>query len=243
MTQLEVRHIVVPRTEIELLSLERPIEENLHKVRESGHTRFPVCEVGLDTIVGFVHGKDLLAKALDHEQIDLRELAREPLFVPDTMAVPDFLSELQIRQSHCAAVVDERGTVIGFAFLEDALEEVVGPLGDEFDVAESEFVEVGDGVFEAPGYVPLPEIFDRLGFSLSDEEREDEDTLGGHVTARLGRLAKVGDTVQMGPFSVEVVEVSPRRTERLRLRRASPGESAGEEHGSSSAARAAGVDD
>ena len=222
LTQLEVRHILVPRSEIELLSLERPIEENMRKVRESGHTRFPVCEVGLDTIVGFVHGKDLLAKVLVGEKIDLRQALRKPLFVADTMAVSNFLSELQSKQSKFAAVVDERGTVIGFAFREDALEEVVGQLGDEFDDPEGEMEEMGEGRFEAPGHIPLPEALDRLAISLPDEEREDEDTLGGHVTARLGRLAKAGDVVQIGPYRVEVMEASPLRIERLRLQRAAP---------------------
>lgn len=221
MTQLEVRHILVPRSEVILLSLEHPIDENLRRIRESGHTRFPVCEVGLDTIVGFLHSKDLLRKALEGEEIDLRALAREPIFVADTMAISSFLTELQRKQSECAAVVDERGTVTGFAFRDDVLEEVVGPLGDEFDAPEWELQETAAGIFEAPGHVPLPEIFDRLGFELREDEREDEDTLGGHVTARLGRLARTGDSVQMGPFRVEVVEASSRRIEKLRLRRAS----------------------
>ncbi len=220
MAQLEVRHILVPRTEIELLSLDRPLEESLAKVRESGHTRFPVCESGLDTIVGFLHGKDLLGKALDGEGVDLRSLAREALFVPDTMSVSNFLTELQRRQAQFAAVVDERGTVIGFAYREDVLEEVVGPLGDEFDDPEYELQEVEPGVFEARGRLPLPEIFDRLDFELADGEREEEDTLGGHVTARLGRIARVGDSVPMGPYRVEVLEASPRRIERVRIERA-----------------------
>lgn len=218
LTQLEVRHIVVPRADIDLLSLERPLEDNLRRINESKHSRFPVCEVGLDTIVGFLNTRDLLGCALRREEIDLRAMAREALFVPDTMALSDFLTELQAQQAQCAAVLDERGTVIGFAFREDALEEVVGPLGDEFDEPEQGIREVSSGVFEAPGRVSLPELTDRLEFSLSAEEDEDEDTLGGHVTARLGRLARRGDVVRMGPYSVEVSEVSPRRIERLRIR-------------------------
>jgi CBS domain containing-hemolysin-like protein len=220
-TQLEVRHIVVPRSEIDLLSLERPLEENLRRIDESKHSRFPVCEVGLDTIVGFLHTKDLLGRALRREEIDLRATAREALFVPDTMALSTFLGELQARQAQCAAVLDERGTVIGFAFREDVLEEVVGPLDDEFDAREHGFRAVSTGVFEAPGRVSLPEVLDRLEFTLGAEEDEGEDTLGGHVTARLGRLAREGDSVTMGPYRVEVLEATPRRIERLRLRRAS----------------------
>jgi putative hemolysin len=217
-TQLEVRHIVVPRTEIDWLSLERPLEDNLRRIDESKHSRFPVCEVGLDTIVGLLNTRDLLGRVLRREEIDLKALAREALFVPDTMALTDFLSELQKHQAQCAAVLDERGTVIGFAFREDLLEEVVGPLGDEFDEMELGLREIADGVFEAPGRVSVPEVLDRLDFTLEPEEEEDEDTLGGHVTARLGRLARKGDVVAMGPYRVEVVEVSPRRVERLRIR-------------------------
>jgi CBS domain containing-hemolysin-like protein len=218
-TRLEVRHIVVPRADIDLLSLERPLEDNLRKVEESKHSRFPVCEVGLDTIVGFLHTKDILGLALRREQIDLRALARDPLFVSDTMALSDFLTELQTKQAHCAAVLDERGTVIGFAFREDTLEEVVGPLGDEFDDVEHGLREVSPGVFDAPGRLSFPEVLDRLEFELDPAEDEDEDTLGGHVTARLGRLARRGDVITMGPYRVEVLEASPRRVERLRLRR------------------------
>ncbi len=220
-TQLEVRHIVVPRAEIEMLSLERPSEDNLRLIGESAHSRIPVCEVGLDTIIGFLHTKDLVGRALRGEEIDIKALAREALFVPDTMALSDFLSELQAKQAQCAAVLDERGTVIGFAFREDVLEEMVGPLDDEFDDRVEGLREVSGGTFEAPGRLALPEAFERLGFTIDDDqvEVEDEDTLGGYVTARLGRLAKKGDVVTMGPYRVEVIEASPRRIERLRLRR------------------------
>ena len=216
-TRLEVRHIVVPRADIDLLSLERPIEENLRRIEETQHTRYPVCEVGLDTIVGFLHTKDLLGRAVRNEEFDLKALAREALLVPDTMALSDFLMELQLHQAQCAGVLDERGTVIGFAFREDVLEEMVGPLDDEFDDRPEGLRTVGGGAFEAPGLLSLPEVLDRLDITLAPGEDQDEDTLGGHVTATLGRLARTGDVVSMGPYRVEVVEATPRRIERLRL--------------------------
>ena len=217
-TQLEVRHILVPRTEVDLVTLERSLEESLRLIDESKHSRFPVCEVGLDTIIGFLNTRDLLGCSLRGEAIDLRALARAPLFVPDTMALSDFLTELQTHQAQCAAVLDERGTVIGFAFREDVLEEVVGPLGDEFDTLEQGIREISQGVFESLGRVSLPEIQARLDFVVDPEEDEAEDTIGGHVTARLGRLAQLGDIVTMGHYEVEVIEASPTRVERLRIR-------------------------
>ncbi len=216
--ELEVRHIVVPRIDVEFLSVGRPDDENMAVIRDSGHSRLPLCEVGLDTIIGFVHTKDLMQQLLDSKALELRSLAREALFVPDTMSLSDFLLELQSKQQHCAAVLDERGTVIGLAFREDALEEIVGPLGDEFDEHEREFREVEDGVYELSGRMSVPEACDRLDFELSNDEDENEDTIGGHVTARLGRLAKPGDEVQVGPYTAKVLDVGRNRVKRIRLK-------------------------
>jgi len=218
--ELEVRHIVLPRIDVEFLSLGRTDEENMAVIRESGHSRLPLCNEGLDTIIGFVHTKDVLQQVLEGKPVELKALARNAIFVPDTMSLSNLLKELQAGNQHCAAVIDERGTAIGLAFREDALEEIVGPLGDEFDEQEREFKEVEDGVYEIAGRMSVPETCDRLDFELSDAEHEDEDTIGGHITARLGRLAKRGDQVAVGPYLATVVEVGRHRVRRVRLERA-----------------------
>jgi CBS domain containing-hemolysin-like protein len=197
--ELEVRHIVVPRVEADFLSLQNTPEENLERIRTSGHSRFALCEIGLDSIIGIVHAKDVLGTVLQGGALDLRSLAREPLFVPDTMPLSNFMRELQTKREQCAVVLDEHGTAIGLAFREDALEEIVGPLGDEFDEEEPEIAELDDGAFELRGRVPLPEVEDLLELDLPDDEREEEDTIGGHVTARLGRLPRKGDSVATWP--------------------------------------------
>jgi CBS domain containing-hemolysin-like protein len=219
MIELEVRHIIVPRVEIDYLTLEHPLEQNLELIRTTGHSRFALCEVGLDTITGIVHAKDVLDATLRHTTPNLPELARDPLFVSETMSLSDFLRELQTCRQHCAAVLDEHGTMIGFAFREDALEEIVGPLGDEFDDNELEpVIERADGYFDVSGRVALPELEDRLDFQLPDDETEEQDTIGGHVTARLGRLPRKGDIVRVGPYEATVIDASRRRVERLRLK-------------------------
>jgi len=203
---------------VDFVSLERSDGDNLERVRASAHSRLPLCEVGLDSIVGFVHARDVLERALEGPRLDLKALAREALFVPDTMSLSNFIQELQSKQAHCAAVVDERGTVIGLAFREDALEEIVGPLGDEFDVEQRGGIQaLPDGSFEVRGLVSLPEVCDRLDIELGDEEYEDEDTIGGHVTARLGRLPRRGDEVRFGPYRARVLDVGRRRVQRIRL--------------------------
>ncbi len=219
MVDLEVRHIILPRVDVDYLSVEWPFQECVRVVRETYHTRYPLCERGLDTIVGFVNAREVREAVLEGETPDLRKLAREATFVTETMPLSDFLVELQRHRAHCAAVVDERGTVIGLAFREDALEEIVGPLGDEFDEDRPEFTEVAPGVYELSGRMSLPEVCDRLDFELDWEEDEETDTIGGHVTARLGRLPRRGDRVGVGPYRATVLDVARRRVQRVRLER------------------------
>jgi CBS domain containing-hemolysin-like protein len=220
MIDLEVRHIILPRVDAVFLSLEWPFEECARVVRETHHTRYPLCERGLDTIVGFINARDVRESMLQRQEPDLRSLAREAMFVTETMPLSNFMVDLQRQRAHCAAVVDERGTVIGLAFREDALEEIVGPLGDEFDEDHPELVEGEPGIFELSGRMSLPEVCDRLDFELDWDEDEETDTIGGHVTARLGRLPRRGDGVDVGPYRATVLEVARRRVQRLRLQRA-----------------------
>lgn len=231
MTHLEVRHIMVPRPEIAFLNLEHSPEENLRKIRESGHSRFPVSEGGLDKLIGFVHTKDLLETALAGKDPDLRALARDAQLVPDTMPVSRFLLELQKTQGHGAAVIDEHGTVLGFAYREDALEEIVGPLGDEFDDVERQFVQISDDAFDVSGQLSMPEACERLGIDLGGAH-ENEETIGGHVTARLGRMPKEGDQVTVGEWQATVTEFAHRRVQRLRFERLPAPSTDGAESGS-----------
>jgi len=222
MIELEVRHVVVPRVDVEFVTLEHTPEENLERIRTSRNSRLPVCELGLDTILGFLHAKDVLDVVLRGETPDLRALVHPPLFVSDTMALSDFLLELQRERQHCAVVLDEHGTAIGLAFREDALEEIVGPLGDEFDEDVQELAKLPGGGFELAGRMAIPEVEDRLDFELSDAEDESEGTIGGHVTALLGRLPRKGDSVRIGPYYATVLEVTRRRIARLRMTPAPP---------------------
>jgi len=212
MIGLEVRHILVPRVDVEYLSLQRTPEENLKIVRDSGHSRFPLCEVGLDSVIGFVHAKEVLAAAAAGRSVELQNFVRRPLFVSDTQPLARLISRMQRSRSHCAVVVDEHGTAVGLAFLEDAIEEIVGPIGDEFDEPESAVRNVGGEAFELPGSLALPEAADRLG---ADGLGDESDTIGGHVVAVLGRLARPGDELEIGDYRLTVDEVSQRRIVRL----------------------------
>jgi CBS domain containing-hemolysin-like protein len=213
---LEARHILVPRVDVVYLTLDKDFDENFRRMQTSGHSRFPLCEVGLDTVVGFVHIKDVFSAS--DAKPDLRTLARPAVFVPETQPLSELIVELQRQRSHSAVVLDEHGTATGLVFLEDALEEIVGPLADEFDrgAAERVIQELAPGCFEMPGNVPLPAATETLQLEL---EQAPEDTIGGHVVAQLGRMPRRGDQLELGPYRVSVMEVGRRRIARLRFER------------------------
>lgn len=218
---MQVRHIVVPRINVVSLSLKASAEANLSVMRRSGHSRYPLCEVELDSIVGFVHVRDLFTRgATTPSNAELRQLARPALLVPDTWPLGEFIAKLQSSRSHVTVVIDEYGAAVGLAFLEDALEEIVGPIADEFDDAQGPLVELESGDFEVNGSMPLPAAVDRFGLSVTDATGS---TLGGYVTSLLGRLPQKGDEVHIGNYDVKVLSlVRGRVVHRLRLSRRSP---------------------
>ncbi len=218
---MQVRHIVVPRINVVLLSLKASADTNLSLMRRSGHSRYPLCESELDSVVGFVHTRDIFARgATTLSNAELRALARPVLLVPDTWPLGELIAKLQTSRSHVAMVIDEFGAALGLAFLEDALEEIVGPIADEFDDAQSPLIELDSGDFEVNGSMPLPAAVDRFGLSVTDPAGS---TLGGYVTSLLGRLPKKGDEVRIGTYDVRVLSlVRGRAVNRLRLSRRPP---------------------
>ncbi len=213
LVELQVRHVMVPRLDLVVLSTERGAEENLALVRDSGHTRFAWGDPDLDSVRGLVHAKDLLRVLLAGEQPDLSAMLRELHTVPDSQPLSRLIFDLQRRQAHCALVVDEHGTALGMIFLEDALEEIVGPLNDEFDEQVSGWVRLSPGVLELAGSLPKPEAAALLGLELGS----DEDTIAGVVLSRLGRLPRQGDQVDIPPHRLTVLAVARRRIVRLRV--------------------------
>ncbi len=212
MIELEVRHILVPRVDVAYLSLERPLQENLSVLQDSGHSRFPLCEVGLDTVIGFIHAKEVFAAVAAGQNIELRSLARRPLFVPDTQPLARLIAQMQRTRNHCTVVVDEHGTSVGLAFLEDAIEEIVGPIADEFDRPVTVVRNAGGETLELPGSLNLPEAEELLG---ADDLGDESDTIGGHVVAQLGRLPRPGDELTIGRYRLRIHEVRQRRIVRL----------------------------
>jgi CBS domain containing-hemolysin-like protein len=199
---MKVRHILVPRVNITHLSLRDPLESIISEMVKSGHSRYPLCEGDLDSVVGILHTRDVFAKGTTPTTLSaLRALARPPVMVPDGSPLGDLIGRLQRVQSHVAVVLDEYGTVQGLAFLEDALEEIVGPIADEFDEVVSPFMEVSAGEYDVMGTMPLPDAIDRFGLPATDDP---SNTVGGYIMSLLGRLPKKGDEVTVGTCRLRV---------------------------------------
>jgi CBS domain containing-hemolysin-like protein len=206
------RKIMVPRADVVYLSTDRSVEENLALARQSGHTRFPLCEGDLDQVVGLVHIKDLFRADSPPERLE--EMKREIAYVPETLPLDRLLRRMRSERLHMAAILDEYGGVSGIVTLENVIEEIVGEIQDEFDREKPELVQKAENLYEVAGTMLVEDLESELGIELSDR---DEDTVAGVVLSDLGRRPRVSDKVQLGPLAVEVVEVVGNRIVTLRL--------------------------
>jgi CBS domain containing-hemolysin-like protein len=206
------RQIMVPRADVVYLSTTRPLAENLRIARRSGHTRFPLCEGDLDHVIGLVHIKDIFRR--ERPIASLEEVARDIAYVPETLELDRLLKRMRHERFHVAAVIDEYGGASGIVTLENVIEEIVGQIQDEFDTEKPELLDRGNGVYQVSGAMLVEDVEEALGIELSDR---DEDTIAGVVLSELGRRAVVGDKVELGPLTIEVLEVHLNRINTLRI--------------------------
>ncbi len=224
------REVMTPRIDIIAVPVEITLPELIEIVVSEGHSRLPVYENTIDSVVGVLLTKDLLPLLTRVEggdaTFDLRALMREPYFVPDTKPVDDILAEFRQQSLHLAIVLDEFGGTYGLVSMEDLLEEIVGEINDEYDVAEPEFAPTPEGDVLIDGGAAISEVNERFGLTLPEE---DFDTIGGYVFGALGRVPEPGDTVdglehQTGTIALQVEEIEDRRVIRVRLIRSPAGE-------------------
>jgi CBS domain containing-hemolysin-like protein len=209
------RRVMVPRPDIVYLSLSRPIEDNLRVARQAGHTRFPLCEDDLTTVIGMIHVKDLFrAGASSNGRPDLRKWARQVPFLPETLRLDLLLVEFQRNRVHLAMLIDEYGSVVGMVSLENVLEELVGPIQDEFDREPPQVTPLGEGIYEVDASCPLDILAEACGVVVPETEAE---TAGGLILDKLGRLAKNGDSVTVDGHRLVVLRADPTRIRRIRV--------------------------
>ena len=223
-----VREIMVPRHKIFSLSADMPLEEAMAKVVEEQHSRVPVYdpEKGRENIVGLLYSKDLsrmmqmrLAAgdlfARKSGDMKVRHIMREVLFVPETKTLDDLLLEFQKRKRHLAVVVDEFGSVSGLVTVEDVLEQIVGELEDEFDVAQRSPVSLASGAVVVEGSSNLRDLETQYDIILPREEGFE--TLGGFMMSQLGKIPKGGERFEYDGRRYTVLQMDGHRIVRVKI--------------------------
>ncbi len=187
---------------------------------EAGHSRLPVYEGSLDSVIGMVHIKDVYAlQVTDTPAPDrIHDLIRTPLFVPESMGAIDLLARMRAERVHLAIVVDEFGGTEGIVTIEDVVEEIVGDIEDEHDETPAGMlIPLDGGMWEADARVELDELAETVDARLALVE-EDVDTLGGLASVLAGHVPQPGEIVEHGSgWRLEVTEGDRSRVERLRL--------------------------
>lgn len=215
-----IHDVMVPRADIISIESESNLSNVIDLITREGHSRMPVFRGALDDAIGMIHIKDVLAWHGRDSEFSLREIVRKVLFVPPSMQVLELLLEMRATRCHMSLVVDEYGGIDGLVTIEDLVEEIVGEIEDEHDrTQEPIMVDNPDGTLIADARVTIETMEERLGVLVSDEEREDIDTLGGLVFSLAGRVPVRGELISHSSgLEFEILEVDPRRIKRLRLR-------------------------
>lgn len=211
---MSVRQVMVPRREVAVLDVTSDLEACLEVAKETGHTRFPLCEGSLDEVVGLVHIKDLLGVA-GSAGFEVKSIARPLRHVPETLPISRLLRQMQRTHQHMALVDDEYGAVVGLVTLENVLEQIVGDVQDEFDSEAPEIVSEGSGAYRVRGGCLIEKINRELGLEFYSADVE---TISGLLAARLGRLLTAGDKVRFEGAEVEVLEEERGTARSVRIR-------------------------
>ncbi len=217
-----VRDVMTPRTSIVAADIHMPLDEILEMFDSSGYSRLPVYDGDLDNIAGVLYAKDLL-RVRSQANVDVRKLLHPPTFVLPHQHVNDILTTFRQQGTHLGLVVDEYGQIDGLVTLEDVLEELVGEIRDEFDVAEDvgegTLVRRPDGSWLADGILHFDAVAERLGIPPAPaSEASDYTTLAGFMLQRLQRIPRTGDTVEVEGFRLEVVDMDGRRIDKVLIR-------------------------
>jgi CBS domain containing-hemolysin-like protein len=218
---LSASDVMVPRADINAVAEDIGQEALLAEFSAHGHSRLPVYRESLDDIIGFVHIKDLLTSRSGGQAFDLKASLREILFVAPSMRVLDLLLQMRLSRQHLALVVDEFGGIDGLITIEDLVEQIVGEIEDEHDIATGpKLIPRADGTLTADGRATIEEFEQQVGPVLTPEEREaDIDTVGGLVVHLADRVPSRGELIlHPSGLTFEVRDADPRRVKLLRVR-------------------------
>ncbi len=223
LSDLVVQDILLPRSQVVSCNLEDPLEDNLQRMRDAGHTRFPLCRGDIDHCIGIIHIKDIFRYRGPSEQLNLLKLRRNIIVFTAETKVEEALERMLVGKFHMGIVVDEFGGTIGLLTLEGILEELVGEIQDEFDFEEAdiELIDANERCYRISGLCPVHDVEEELVVEIENDEVS---TFGGLITAELGRIPEKGETLEAHGLKIEVAQVDERRVISAKVWILSPGE-------------------
>ncbi|MCG5260619.1 HlyC/CorC family transporter [Cupriavidus gilardii] len=211
----QLTSLMVPRGDVICLDVELPLEENLRRIEESDHSRFPVVRGGMHDVIGVVSARQLLARKLRGEATDLAAVMQTPVYVPESVTGMELLEHFRSSGGQMAFVIDEYGEVLGIVTLQDLIEAITGEFKP--DIAGDEWaVQREDGSWLLDGLIPIPELKDRIGLrSVPEEDKERYHTLSGMLLLLLGRLPQIADSVSWLDWKFEIVDMDGKRIDKV----------------------------
>ena len=207
MADMSAGDVMVPVTRIDLLNIDSTMDELMHQVIDTAHSRFPVFEGEKDNIIGVLMAKDLL-KLQRAPELNIRALLRPPVFVPETKGLNDLLREFRGNRNHLAIVIDEFGRMAGLLTIEDVLEEIVGEIEDEFDIVadEGDIFGLADKTYRVSGDTAIERVNDAFKVTLLESDSDNQfDTIGGLVAHEMGHVPKRGESMVLNGLSFTVL--------------------------------------
>ncbi|MBY0379707.1 MAG: CBS domain-containing protein, partial [Burkholderiales bacterium] len=207
--ELKARDIMIPRNQIDVIDINDGTESIVNKIMSTGHSRFPVIDGEISSIIGIFHSKDLVAYFSKSQGFDIRNHLRKAYFVPEIKRLDNLMYEMRLNHAHIVIVVDEFTNVVGLVTLEMIIEQVIGDIEDEYDSIEGErlIVALSGGKYRVKGYCKLIDLNAKLNLSIKDSVVE---TVGGFIIKFLGRVPEVGEKINFSQYMIEILHADSR---------------------------------
>jgi len=213
-----VKEVMIPRIDVDFISVDTELDELMEKIAKSGHSRIPVYSESIDNVVGILYVKDLIHIFASHETVDLEKILRKAYFIPESKRIDSLLREFKRRHLHIAIAIDEYGGISGIVTMEDIIEEIVGDIQDEFDNEREDIITLGNNIWLCDARIDLDDLNETIGAAFPTE---DFDTLGGFVFDLLGKIPVKYEKASWGGFDFIIQDMEGHRINMIKVIRKS----------------------
>jgi len=214
LAETTVKEVMIPRIDVDFISIDTPEDDLLIKITQSGHSRFPVYADSIDNVVGILYVKDLIKTLANHDTVDLHKIIRKAYFVPESKRINSLLREFKRRHVHIAIAIDEYGGISGIVCMEDIIEEIVGDIQDEFDNERADILPLSESVWLCDARVSLDDLNKEIEGNFPTE---DFDTLGGFVFDLFGKIPVKFEKVSWKNYDFIVQEMEGHKVNLIKV--------------------------